>query len=100
VPAPGRSLDSRTGVQVGWEAALLELEHQAEHWDTPDHGEVGHLIAQALRASVDFARSGGLRCEHRGGSAGVPESVLQIVKSSPTLAPLKQPEARQPPSAA
>ena len=44
---------------------MLEFEHQAEHWDTPDHGDTGHLIASALRAAVDIARSGGLRCEHR-----------------------------------
>jgi hypothetical protein len=49
----------------GWEAALQEIEHQAEHWDTPDHRETGHLIASALRAAVDIARSGGLQCEHR-----------------------------------
>jgi hypothetical protein len=49
----------------GWEAAMLEFEHQAEHWDTPDHRETGHLIASALRAAVDIARSGGLQCEHR-----------------------------------
>ena len=53
---------------AGWEAALVEFEHQAEHWDTPDHGETGHLIASALRAAVDIARSGGLRCEHRAAS--------------------------------
>ena len=47
---------------------LLELEHQAEHWDTPAHGETGHLIAQALRAAADIARTGGLQCEHRHGS--------------------------------
>jgi hypothetical protein len=45
--------------------AMLEFEHQAEHWDTPDHGETGHLIAQALRSTVDIARNGGLQCEHR-----------------------------------
>ena len=56
------------GAAVGWEAALLEIEHQAEHWDTPDHRETGHLIASALRAAVDIARSGGLRCEHWRGS--------------------------------
>jgi len=50
----------------GWEAAMLEIEHQAEHWDTPDHGQTGHLIASALRSAVDIARTGGLRCEHRG----------------------------------
>jgi hypothetical protein len=53
------------GALTGWEAAMLEFEHQAEHWDTPDHRETGHLIASALRAAVDIARSGGLQCEHR-----------------------------------
>ena len=56
----------RRGAPAGWAAARLELEHQAEHWDTPDHGETGHLIATALRAAIDIAQSGGLRCEHRG----------------------------------
>jgi hypothetical protein len=50
---------------AGWEAALLEIEHQAVHWDTPDHGETGHLIASALRAAAEIARGGGLQCEHR-----------------------------------
>ena len=57
----------REGAGVGWEAALLEIEHQAEHWDTADHGETGHLIAQALRTAVEIARAGGLKCEHRSG---------------------------------
>jgi hypothetical protein len=48
---------------AGWAAALDEFEHQAAHWDTPDHGETGHLIAQALRAAVDIARTGGLHCD-------------------------------------
>jgi hypothetical protein len=60
----------REGAGVGWEAALLEIEHQAEHWDTADHGETGHLIAQALRTAVEIARAGGLKCEHRSGSSG------------------------------
>jgi hypothetical protein len=55
----------KAGALTGWEAAMLEFEHQAEHWDTPDHRETGHLIASALRAAVDIARSGGLQCEHR-----------------------------------
>ena len=55
----------RTGAKTSWETALLEIEHQAQHWDTPDHGETGHLIAQALLAAVDIARAGGLQCEHR-----------------------------------
>ena len=55
----------RPAAGVGWRAAMLEFEHQAEHWDTPKHGETGHLIAQALRAAVDIARAGGLKCEHR-----------------------------------
>jgi hypothetical protein len=57
------------GAHTGWEAALLEIEHYAEHWETPEHGETGHLIAQALRTAVDIARTGGLRCEHRGSSS-------------------------------
>src|SRR5947209_4388322 len=55
----------RPGAPSGWAAARLELEHQAEHWDTPDHGDTGHLIAQALRSAIDIAQSGGLHCEHR-----------------------------------
>jgi hypothetical protein len=55
----------RPGAPSGWEAARREFEHQAEHWDTPDHGETGHLIAQALRAAIDIADSGGLQCDHR-----------------------------------
>jgi hypothetical protein len=46
--------------KFGFELALREVEHQAEHWDTADHGSTGHLIAEALRASVDIARDGGL----------------------------------------
>ena len=68
----------REGAGVGWEAALLEIEHQAEHWDTADHGETGHLIAEALhsaRAAVEIARAGGLKCEHRQGVAPVLRSV-------------------------
>jgi hypothetical protein len=56
-------------MEIGWEAALVEIEHQAEHWDTSDHGEIGHLIAEALRSSVSIARDGGLRCEHRSGES-------------------------------
>jgi len=59
-------------LRPGWEAAMREIEHQAEHWDTPDHGETGSLIAQALRAAVDIARAGGLHCEHR--RASTPEA--------------------------
>lgn len=51
--------------QPGWEAALHEIEHQAQHWDTPEHGDLGHVIAEALRSAVDIARAGGLACEHR-----------------------------------
>ncbi len=68
--------------KIGWEAALLEIEHQAEHWDTPNHGETGHLIAQALHAAVEIARTGGLRCEHRGGSANAPAAVFEFVQDS------------------
>ena len=44
---------------------MEEIEHQAMHWDSPDHGQTGHLIAEALRAAVHIARAGGLHCEHR-----------------------------------
>jgi hypothetical protein len=50
---------------AGWEAALREIEHQALHWDTPEHGDIGRLIAEALRSAVAIARAGGLDCEHR-----------------------------------
>src|ERR1051326_3006499 len=62
---PTSSRRFRPDAGVGWRAAMLEFEHQAEHWDTPEHGETGQLIAQALRAAVEIARGGGLRCEHR-----------------------------------
>ena len=87
MPAPGNTPQFSTGAQVGWEAALLEIEHQAEHWDTPDHGETGYLIAQALRAAVEIARTGGLQCEHRGGSGGMPEVQLKLLNNSVALAP-------------
>src|SRR5579884_971013 len=97
---PGSPQDFGAGAKIGWEAALLEFEHQAEHWETPDHGEVGHLIAQALRAAVEIARTGGLRCEHRGGATSVPDAVLQLIRNTPALAPLEPSYLRQPPSAA
>ncbi len=55
----------RTSAKNGWDAALHEIEHQAEHWNTPEHGETGLLIARALLGAVDIARAGGLQCEHR-----------------------------------
>jgi hypothetical protein len=61
----GDGLGFRPSAGVGWGAALLEIEHQAEHWDDPAHGEIGHLIAEALRTAVAIARKGGLRCDHR-----------------------------------
>jgi hypothetical protein len=86
--------------QVGWEAALLEIEHQAEHWDTPDHGQVGHLIAEALRAATDIARAGGLHCRHRGGSADVPEGVQYDLDGTRAQAPQNLSEAQPSPPAA
>jgi hypothetical protein len=61
MPVPRRSRAFRNG----WDAALREIEHQAAHWDTPEHAELGRVIAEALRASAEIARSGGLNCEHR-----------------------------------
>jgi hypothetical protein len=63
--ARSKSDDFRPDAAVGWGAALVEIEHQAEHWDSPAHGEIGHLIAEALRTAVAIARTGGLRCDHR-----------------------------------
>jgi hypothetical protein len=53
---------------AGWAAALREFEHQALHRDTPEHGDTGHLIAQALRAAVVIARAGGVQCERQCGA--------------------------------
>ena len=89
------------GARAGWEAALLEIEHQAEHWDTLDHGQTGYLLARALRAAVDVAREGGLRCEHRGGAAAALEHVLRVVQASEAAPPPPAAgSAAQPPSAA
>ena len=100
MPAPGGNSHFRAGAQAGWEAALLDIEHQAEHWETPEHGQVGYLIAQALRAAVEIARSGGLHCEHQGGSATVPQAVLRLIEHTPGLAPLEAPEEAEPPPSA
>src|SRR5438132_1614325 len=62
MPGHAHRYNYRPGAGVGWRAAMLEFEHQAEHWDTPEHGETGHLIAQGLRAAVGIARA---ECEHR-----------------------------------
>jgi hypothetical protein len=51
------------GSAAGWAAALGEIEHQAAHWDTPDHGDVGKLLAAVLRSAVEIARAGGLMCD-------------------------------------
>ena len=69
---------------------MLEIEHQAEHWDTPEHGEIGHLIAEALRAAVEIARGGGLKCQHR-----AEEDALASQLMGPTQARVR--EAVQPP---
>ena len=48
--------------RAGWEAALLEFEHQAVHLEA--NGE--HDAAEVLFTAVEIARAGGLRCtEHR-----------------------------------
>jgi hypothetical protein len=62
--ASSASQDVPSLEKVGWDAALDEIEHQAIHWDTPDHGQTGYLIAEALRTAVRIARAGGLHCEH------------------------------------
>src|SRR5450759_3366522 len=35
--------EAAASTRAGWLAALEEIEHQALHWDTPDHGPTGHL---------------------------------------------------------
>ena len=85
----------RTGAKTSWETALLEIEHQAEHWDTPDHGETGNLIAQALLAAVDIARAGGLQCEHRQEAEGEHRPNgrrrLRLVPVPPASSPSQKP---------
>jgi hypothetical protein len=51
----------KTDVQTGWDAALKEIEHQAEHLE--ERGE--RSAAEILREVVRVARAGGLNCEHR-----------------------------------
>jgi hypothetical protein len=70
---------------------MLEIEHQAEHWDTADHGETGHLIAQAFREAIEIARAGGLKCEHRGERGQIrrhtePRSPFRMAKRAKRLA--------------
>jgi hypothetical protein len=59
------NLEYSVEAKIGFEAALQEIEHQADHWDTPEHRATGHLIAEALRSSVSIARDGGVQCHHR-----------------------------------
>jgi hypothetical protein len=100
MPAPSSRPYVRTGAQVGWEAAWLEVEHQAAHWGTPAHGETGVLIAEALRAAALIGRAGGLHCAHRAGSAAVPATLLQAREPTPALAPSAGPGVQRPPAAA
>lgn len=81
------------GVQVGWTAALLEIEHQADHWATPEHGDTGRLIAEALRAAAAIARTGGLRCAHRGGTADLRPIAAEIFDRIPFTRPAPPPES-------
>ena len=46
--------------RAGWEAALKEIEHQAQHLQDRGAG-----AAEILREAVRIARAGGLTCEHR-----------------------------------
>jgi len=76
--------------QIGWEAALLEIEHQAEHRATSEHADVGLIIAGALRSAAQIARAGGLRREHR--DTGMVQAVLLRLASA-KLARSAPPEA-------
>ena len=52
-------------MRAGWEEALRELAHLAEHYARPANGEEGQLIARGLRDAILILRTGGLVCEHR-----------------------------------
>ena len=54
-------VELNTEHKAGWEAALKEMEHQAEHFE--QRGARG--AADILREAVRVARAGGLNCEHR-----------------------------------
>jgi hypothetical protein len=51
--------------RAGWEEALRELAHLAEHYARPANGEEGQIIARGLRDVILILRAGGLVCEHR-----------------------------------
>ena len=51
-------------MRAGWEEALRELAHLAEHYARPINGEEGQLIARGLRDAILILRAGGLICEH------------------------------------
>ena len=48
-------------MRAGWEAALLELQHQAAHLEQRG----AHRAAVTLYDAIRIARSGGITCEHR-----------------------------------
>jgi hypothetical protein len=47
--------------RAGWEAALGEFAHQADHLEQRG----SHRAAVVLREAIKLARAGGLICEHR-----------------------------------
>jgi hypothetical protein len=50
--------------QAGWDAALLELEHQAEHLEARGAFRAAVTLFDAIR----IARTGGIKCDvHRTG---------------------------------
>jgi hypothetical protein len=55
------STDLTQDMRTGWEAALLELRHQAAHLEA--RGAAG--AAMTLYDAIRIADNGGLRCEHR-----------------------------------
>jgi hypothetical protein len=78
MPAPGGKPKISARVKTGRDAAVDDIEHQAEHWASVDHGQVGQFIAAVLRAAAGITRSGGLRCEHYGGTTSVAESLFNL----------------------
>jgi hypothetical protein len=48
-------------LQAGWEAAMQEFHHQAQHLEARG----AHRAAVTMYDAIRIARAGGLQCEHR-----------------------------------
>ena len=58
--APGLELEPTAEMLSGWEAALIELRHQAAHLEARGSLRAAVTLYDAIR----IARAGGLKCEH------------------------------------